>query len=54
MRNRDNVWRHISGTKSDMCPARTEMIITYDDNEEQGNIIEDHFNTALIEFTGTD
>jgi hypothetical protein len=41
--------------EEDKEDERTEMIITHDnDNEEQGNIKEDHFNTALIEFTGTD
>jgi hypothetical protein len=30
------------------------MTITHDnDSERQGKIIEDHFNTAVIEFTGT-
>jgi hypothetical protein len=41
--------------EEDKEDERTEIIITHDnDNEEQGNIIENHFNTALIEFTGTD
>jgi hypothetical protein len=41
--------------EEDKVDEMTEIIITQDnDNEKQGKIIEDHFNTALIEFTGTD
>jgi hypothetical protein len=41
--------------EEDKEDERTEITATHDnDNEEQGDIIENHFNTALIEFTGTE